>query len=230
MGEKRMFGKPFKKGGKKKPLRGIREFKSNGTLARAIGKMMRGMRLHDLAGDIIRANKLAPSEGGRQILRLGLQKAFLQGIWRMGKRGDIASQGEKAMFQLICDAETIRSAVWCAFTERTTIKKTENIFSAVAQTMQIAQSEFKGSKPKRLQYFKTIEQNAKASVSTIRSEIAGGTVGHAESLNEKQLLWVARIGEKMIEMLSAKLPADSKTGMALIENIAKTKLGESRND
>ncbi len=226
-----MFGKQSKGRGKKPITRGIRGFESNkGVLAHSVGKLMRRMRLHDLADDIIKQNKLATSEGGRAILRLGLQKAFLQGLWKTGKRGDLATPNERAMFQLICDAETIRSALWCAFTDRTAIKKTGNVFSAVAEIMQRAQSEFNGSKQRQLQYFKKIEQNARASVALIKSELASGAVGHSESLNERQLLLVAGIGEKMIETLSAQLPADSKTGIALIENIVKTKLGESRND
>lgn len=230
MTKRRMFGKQSK-GQRKKPIAGgIREFESKRVLAHSVGKLMRRMRLQDKADEIIRRNKLATSEGGRAILRLGLQKAFLQGLWKTGKRGDIATQNERAMFQLIRDAETIRSAVWCAFTESTAIKKTENVFSAVAEIMQIAQSEFKGSKQGRLRYLKKIEQDARTSVALIKSELARGAVGHAESLNERQLLRVAGIGEKMIAALSEKLPADSKTGIELIENIVRTELGEKRND
>ena len=231
MAKRQMSGGQSRGRGRKSIKRGIIKFKSDkGALAHGIGEMMRKMRLHDLAGEIIQQHKLAESPGGRAILRLGLQKAFLQGLWKTGKRGDIATQGEKAMFQLIADAETIRIAVWRAFTEHTSIEKTENVFSAVAEIMQRAQSEFKGSKKNLLQYFERIEQDARANVALIKSELASGAVGHAERLNERQLLRVAGIGEKMIETLSEKLPADSKTGIELIENIVKTKLGESRND
>jgi hypothetical protein len=173
---------------------------------------------------------LAESPGGRAILRLGLQKAFLQRLWKTGKRGDIATQGEKAMFQLIADAETIRIAVWRAFTEHTSIEKTENVFSAAVQIIQKARSEFRESKPEIQKYLETIEENARANLAIIRREATFGGPGHAESLNEAQLLRTAMIGETMIKKLAEKLPADSKKGIELIENIVKTALGEKRND
>ncbi len=213
-------------GVKKSPL--IKKFRSRTVLARSVGEMIREMKLDSLADSIIADYGLAASQGGRQILKLALQRAFLKGLWGYGKRGEIAGPNERAVLGLIGNAETIRGGIWAGFSRPIKVADAAKLYSAVLKIAQKAKIAFGGRHKKYLQLLEAIEKKAKENAAGIKTEMVKSSGGHIVAINEKELLWIAQQGESVIKMLSEKLPADSRTGLALVEKIVKAKLGGKR--
>ncbi len=225
MAIKARFGNPFEKRTRRAKDRRMHLEKQR-FLRGEVGATVRKVGLSKIAQTIIEAKDLPASPRGKSILRLGLQTVLLRKIIE-GRKGArrIFTSNDKACLELIKETEKVHSAVWAYQRRKLDFKEAAETHKAAAEILKKAQAAFKGNAEYNQGQLRDMEKRARGNAKQIESIIALGGVGSVSQINHKELLRTAQMGEKMIEMLSKKLPEDSKIGFELIEKMVEEKLG-----
>ena len=222
---KKMEQKKFQKRQRKMQTR-LDLKKARAERIKAFEARLEKLKMPAMAKDMIKIYDLPANPQGRSILRLELQRGFLQSIAK-----ELAAKKQRLPFKeqfclgLITDAGKIQLILWKYAYGGIPLRQAHEMYSSAARILKNANIAVRGDK-ELMEGFGKEGRNVAKTAEELRREISRGTQGKVKPESPKELLQIAEAGEDMAMHAFDYLPEYAQTGLEKIEKIIESEMEE----